>query len=105
MATPFILPTIAATTPTIVDGVTYDRWAVTLAITIEATPGGLNDPSGPEWPRVLRWTVIKGRIHADGYFESAPGVDPVTYQIDRLMDAAQNDPSLQNMLTVTINQI
>ena len=104
--TPYTLPLIPATTPTVFSGVTYGSWAVTAAVIIEETdPEGPADPSGPHWPLDLRFNCVKGRIHPDGYFDPSPVDNPVSFQIDDIVKQAATDLNLANLLNSTVTAI
>jgi hypothetical protein len=104
-AVPYALPTIAATMPTVYEGITYGEWAVIVVTVIDHEPGGNADSSGPHGPLSLYWQCAKGRTHPDGYFEKAPVDSPQEYRMDSLIAQAQNNKPLQKFLNDIVDMV
>ena len=111
-AAPYVLPTIAATTPTVHDSITYGIWAVVTAIILNPSdfdsngnPGGVADPNGPHTPLTLSALCIKGRVHPDGYFEASPVDPPVGFGYNDVIATAQGNAQLQTLLNSTVTAI
>ena len=102
----YTLPTISATVPTVIGGVTYGVWAVQTAIVLDPVEANAPaDGNGPHWPGRFSVVCIKGRIHPDGYFQPSPVDAPMVFQLDDCLKSAQGSATLQNVLNTVVTFI